>query len=553
MALAVLALGALLKGCSGGTEVIASLTSALPSSNEAAQPLNFGPADPTRQIKFASEPSYVANTLSANDLIVVRDAKVEAYLRSVALRLLAHWKGPQPSSIGVFVQASPAINATATPHGDIFITLGALDRFRSEDELAVLIAHELGHILLGHHENNKTAKKIADVASIGMVVAIGAAMVTNTSMRKVGDTREFYLSDQNAFMRQSGRALAAAIAVKTLSTDVALHAFSRYQEYAADRFGIELARHAGYDVSAMSDILDAFRAGEAAAAERKRSLQNVQIPTSVQGAIFTVATELFKGIMDDHPSAADRDEAIKKHFAASGLANERPPARRSKDYLAAIDQGRFARLRQMHRLLTEALDATNVGDAARAEKLTNDAIKLVKDSSPDARLVLYAVLRAQGRFSEADNILVSAPLRERASLDFYRTLAQVHATRGDHNTAAKVLARADGEYGKPTSLYPTKITLARMAQNAAAVQTLMSECSATKDDALVKVCAAAVTGADPEAEYKADGGLFSILAGRQSGNPAFAGNGASSTPAPLPTFFDPLRAVTTAVGSVVRP
>ncbi|MFN3869510.1 MAG: hypothetical protein ACK4MF_10640, partial [Hyphomicrobiaceae bacterium] len=114
LALVAAAAGLALQGCSGGADVVSSLASALPSSNEPAQALNFGPADPTRQIKFSSEPSYVANTLSANDLIVVRDAKVEAYLRSVALRLLAHWKGPQPSSIGVFVQASPAINATAT-------------------------------------------------------------------------------------------------------------------------------------------------------------------------------------------------------------------------------------------------------------------------------------------------------------------------------------------------------------------------------------------------------------------------------------------------------
>ncbi len=225
---------------------------------------NIGPAQPSTTLRFASEPAFAAGPGNSRDMIIIRDEKVEAYLQRVARSMLAHWRGPEPKRLGVFVYAAPGMNAQARPHGDIFISSGSFDRFKSEDELALLIGHELGHILLGHHENNRNARQVAQVAEIGMMVAIGAAYARNSTMRRVGDTREIMLSNQGAFVSQSGRSLAAALVVKTLSSDIALHAFSRHQEYAADRFGVEIARRAGYDPTAMNDIIDGFRAEHAA-------------------------------------------------------------------------------------------------------------------------------------------------------------------------------------------------------------------------------------------------------------------------------------------------
>ncbi|MCL7405657.1 MAG: peptidase M48 [Marivivens sp.] len=56
--------------------------------------------------------------------------------------------------VRVFVYEIPQINGLAAPDGRIFITRGFLQKFRSGEvsgeEIASVIAHEMGHVALGH-------------------------------------------------------------------------------------------------------------------------------------------------------------------------------------------------------------------------------------------------------------------------------------------------------------------------------------------------------------------------------------------------------------------
>lgn len=57
-------------------------------------------------------------------------------------------------NLQVFVQNTPVINGLAAPDGRIFITRGFLEKYRAgqvqAEEIASVIAHELGHVALGH-------------------------------------------------------------------------------------------------------------------------------------------------------------------------------------------------------------------------------------------------------------------------------------------------------------------------------------------------------------------------------------------------------------------
>lgn len=57
-------------------------------------------------------------------------------------------------SVPVRIYEVPAINGLAAPDGQIFLTRGFYERYRSgavtAEELASVIAHELGHVALGH-------------------------------------------------------------------------------------------------------------------------------------------------------------------------------------------------------------------------------------------------------------------------------------------------------------------------------------------------------------------------------------------------------------------
>ena len=78
--------------------------------------------------------------------------------------------------IQVNVYEIPTINGLAAPDGRIFLTRGFLDRYKagevSAEELASVIAHELGHVALGH-----TRKRMIDFSGQNAVRVMLAAVL----------------------------------------------------------------------------------------------------------------------------------------------------------------------------------------------------------------------------------------------------------------------------------------------------------------------------------------------------------------------------------------
>ena len=65
-------------------------------------------------------------------------------------RMLAH-RQPQKLEYTVHVQESPDVNAVSLPGGHIVVFRGLLDQVESENELAMVLGHELGHTAHHHH------------------------------------------------------------------------------------------------------------------------------------------------------------------------------------------------------------------------------------------------------------------------------------------------------------------------------------------------------------------------------------------------------------------
>lgn len=91
--------------------------------------------------------------------------------------------------ITVHVHETPVINGLAAPDGRIFLTRGFLDRYRagevSAEELASVIAHELGHVALGHTRrrmidfSGQNAVRMALAAVLGRLIPGLGVMIAN--------------------------------------------------------------------------------------------------------------------------------------------------------------------------------------------------------------------------------------------------------------------------------------------------------------------------------------------------------------------------------------
>ncbi|RMF39047.1 MAG: peptidase M48 [Alphaproteobacteria bacterium] len=119
--------------------------------------------------------------------------------------------------IPVHVYETPTINGLAAPDGRVFVTRGFLDRYRrgeiTGEELASVIAHELGHVALGHSRRRmidfagQNAIRVALGMVLGRLIPFAGMWLANLAASLVAAR----LSRQDEF---EADAYAAALMVK---------------------------------------------------------------------------------------------------------------------------------------------------------------------------------------------------------------------------------------------------------------------------------------------------------------------------------------------------
>lgn len=158
---------------------------------------------------------------------VYRDAKVERYVVDVGNRVLAtsHLRRPgideqfrkTPVTFGVL--DSPVINAMALPGGYIYVTRGMLAHMNNEDQLATVLAHEIGHVAARH------AARQAWQQQLGQGLLLGGALLGQGLGLPTQDLLNLgSMAAQLVFLR-----------------------YSREDELEADKLGVEYSSVAGYD------------------------------------------------------------------------------------------------------------------------------------------------------------------------------------------------------------------------------------------------------------------------------------------------------------------
>jgi predicted Zn-dependent protease len=123
------------------------------------------------------------------------------------------------------------INAFALPGGQVFITLGLLNRLENEAQLAGVLGHEIGHVI-GRHASEHMAKG-----------QLGGMLATAVGVAGSDDRRRGY---------------GAAVAAQAVNQLLQLK-FSRSDESEADRFGLRYMSQAGYDPRAMLRVMEILR------------------------------------------------------------------------------------------------------------------------------------------------------------------------------------------------------------------------------------------------------------------------------------------------------
>jgi predicted Zn-dependent protease len=153
-------------------------------------------------------------------------AYVQCVVRALVQQLPSDWQG-LPWETAVFVDDTP--NAFALPGGKVGVNTGMFKVARTQDQLAAVIGHEIGHVY-ARHTNERVSRQAATSGALAVVGAIAGSR---------------YGQGASEMVTQGGG---------TLAQLGLLLPFSRTQETESDQIGQRLMAQAGFDPAQAVDL-----------------------------------------------------------------------------------------------------------------------------------------------------------------------------------------------------------------------------------------------------------------------------------------------------------
>ncbi|BDQ37102.1 peptidase M48 [Pseudodesulfovibrio nedwellii] len=129
------------------------------------------------------------------------------------------------------------INALSAPGGFVFVTKGLLKCCTSEDAIAAVLAHEIGHVQRQHGLQAIQESRITD--------GVTTLAITGTSTLSGGTLKELTTTFDDS--------------IKAITTTMIDSGYSRAAEDEADEDAVTIMQRLGYDPNAIIDMLNQMR------------------------------------------------------------------------------------------------------------------------------------------------------------------------------------------------------------------------------------------------------------------------------------------------------
>lgn len=137
----------------------------------------------------------------------------------------------------------PVPNAVSLPAGQIFVTRGLLDLGLTDDMLANVVGHEIGHVVLEHYKHLERRATLMNILS--NVLLAGVLIKSDRARQPTGPQAPY--DPRVGYEAPGGNRVEGVAAASLVLSELLLRSYSRENEDAADEEGQRLAAAAGYD------------------------------------------------------------------------------------------------------------------------------------------------------------------------------------------------------------------------------------------------------------------------------------------------------------------
>ena len=435
---------------------------------------------------------------------VVHAPELNAYLNTILDNILAQWDGT-PVNVQVQVVHSQNFAPYADAFGMVSIPMGALANIESEDELALLISHEVSHILMRHHERDAVVqenKKNVDYVAKAVVMA---NVVRDYDVVKAGGRRSLQYTPSEQSSENISQAMIYNAVIQTVSDSVWNTAWKRKQEDEADLLGFDLAVRAGYSPRANDHVLERLKDFQGKQQgmlskfwDQKKTAMTAALQGGDFGALSTeVDTFLAQGLsaglgavteffQQTHISPEERQDNLKEYT----LKNYRPEIRRHVNVASWQEVKSSAEVTEVltsYRRAFEAANALASNDTQNAERLAMQSLTPRVKNHPYLREVMYNVRKAQGDHVRANKNLALIERWQDASPSLYEVRIQQLFDTKDFDGALTTIESAEEVFGSESMfLIQKSIALANQGKQDEALDSL-EKCE--KYDSLKADCA----------------------------------------------------------------
>ncbi|MEQ3638220.1 MAG: M48 family metallopeptidase [Alteromonas sp.] len=421
---------------------------------------------------------------------VVDSPELEAYLNNILDNILLQWSGT-PVNVQIQVVHSQTFAPYADAYGMISVPLGAINNVESEDELALLIAHEASHILLRHHERDAIVQQDKKNVEMLATAVIAANVVRDTKMTKVGGSRKLtYMASAQGQDNISKAAIYNAV-IQTLSDSVWSTAWQRTQEGEADLLGFDMAVAAGYSPRANAHVLQRLADFQGKQdnvlsvfwAQKKEALSAAfddmnlnamadELNGALMGGLTSGLSFAANKFQKLHNSPEDRDKAVRDY------------ARREYqfDIRRRVNKTSWAGLKANQQVvaLLKSYNAAFSASNALAENDLEAAALYVKQSRnaqtsghPYIREVMYNLRMAQGNRAKAEQNLALITQWKNASPSLFETKIQHDFEHHDYASALESITQAEKIFGSSSKFIVQKaVALSNLSKQEEAVAEL---------------------------------------------------------------------------------
>jgi predicted Zn-dependent protease len=176
---------------------------------------------------------------------------------------------------------SPVVNAFALPGGWVYFTRGILAHFNSEDELAGVMGHEVGHVVARHGAEAQTRGQLAQLGlGVGSILSPQVAQLSEAAAQGIG---------------------------------ILFLKYGRDQESESDRLGVEYSTRLGYDAHKMAGFFRTI-------------------------ARISEGGEALPSFLSTHPDPGGREVTVNRLATESQAQGEYKPRNTDRsDYLRRVD------------------------------------------------------------------------------------------------------------------------------------------------------------------------------------------------------------------------